>query len=147
MHLSAIWKMVLQCVRVQWKLSLRFSFLSVPAAISKESFSFCSFPSQAFERFGFLNLFFSLVLHKTLSSAVLLCPVKPLFSFLFFHDLDFSFFSFSCFFFSYHCVFYVLKLVEHNDDIRVVFVITDHQLLRAFLGGTVHLLCDWLLHL
>ena len=88
-----------------------------------------------------------LVLHKTLSSAVLFCPVKPLFSFLFFMIQIFHFFLFRVFFFSYHCVFYVLKLVEHNDDIRVVFVITDHQLLRAFLGGTVHLLCDWLLHL
>merc|ERR1712221_40078 len=89
--------MVLQYVRVQWKLSLHCSFLSAPAAISKESFSFCSFPSQAFERFGILNLFCSLVLHKTLSSAVLFCPVKPLFSFLFFMIWIFHFFSFSFF--------------------------------------------------
>merc|ERR1712110_1197647 len=32
----------------------------------------------------------------------------------------------------------------HNDDVGVVFVITDHQLLRAFLCGTVHVLRDLL---
>merc|ERR1712198_589122 len=123
-------------------------FFLPPPQFQRNPSHFVPFPAQLLRDSFFDNIFFSLVLQKTLSSAVLLCPVKPLFSFLFFlHDLDFSFFSFSCFFFSYHCVFYVLKLVEHNDVIRVVFVITNHQLLRAFLGGTVHLLCDWLLHL
>ena len=40
----------------------------------------------------------------------------------------------------------LLKLVEDNDDIGVVFVVTEHELLGAFLCGTVHLLRD-LLHL
>ena len=64
----------------------------------------------------------------------------------FFHDLYFSFFSFSCFSSVVIVLSFLLKLVEHNDDVGVVFIITDHQLLRAFLCGTVHLLPD-LLHL
>ena len=56
----------------------------------------------------------------------------------------FHFFLFRVF--SHHCALFVLKLIEDNDDVGVVFIITDHQLLRALLCGTVHLLRD-LLHL
>merc|ERR1739838_1090846 len=95
MHLSAIWKMALQYVRVQYKLSLRCSFLSLRAAISKESFSSCSFPSPAFEGFCVLNLLLIFSFQDPLFSIPSLSFQAPILD-SFFHDLDFSFFSFSC---------------------------------------------------
>merc|ERR1712109_330838 len=88
----------LQYVRVQLKLSPRFSFLSV-SPLLKESFSSCSF--AAFERIRFLNLcrFPSLLISLP---AILVCSITPQASFHFFLRLDFSFFSFSCFYLP-HC--------------------------------------------
>ena len=73
----------------------------------------------------------------------ILYSFKPQFSIIFLlRGLDFSFFSvFLFFWFSLWSL--RLKLVEHNDDIRVVFIITDHQLLRALLCRVVHVLHRW----
>merc|ERR1711915_707365 len=87
----------LQYVRVQLKLSPRFSFFSV-SPLLKESFSSCSYPAfVAFERIRFFNL--SLLISLP---AILVCSITPQASFLFFLRLDFSFFSFSDFYLP-HC--------------------------------------------
>ena len=130
----------LQYVRVQLKLCPRFSFFSV-SPLLKESFSSCSFPAfVAFERIRAFNL--SLLISLP---AILVCSITPQASFLFFFVWIFHFFLFRVF------IFLIvlqrrLQLVEHCDDIRIVFLVMVDLLLRAFLGQTVHVLCN-LLHL
>merc|ERR1711915_771467 len=107
----------LQYVRVQLKLSPRFSFFSV-SPLLKESFSSCSFPAfVAFERIRVFNL--SLLISLP---AILVCSITPLASFLFFFIWIFHFFLFRIF------IFLIvlqrrLQLVEHCDDIRIVFLV------------------------
>ena len=130
----------LQYVRVQLKLSPRFSFFSV-SPLLKESFSSCSFPAfVAFERIRVFNL--SLLISLP---AILVCSITPQASLFFFFVWIFHFFLFRVF------IFLIvlqrrLQLVEHCDDIRIVFLVMVDLLLRAFLGHTVHVLCT-LLHL
>ena len=131
----------LQYVRVQLKLCPRFSFLSV-SPLLKEPFSSCSFP--AYERIRFLNLcrFPSLLISLP---AILVCSITPQTSFLFFFVWIFHFFLFRVF------IFLIvlqrrLQLVQHCDDIRIVFLVMVDLLLRAFFGQTVHVLRN-LLHL
>merc|ERR1712038_1812054 len=122
------------------KLCPRFSFFSV-SPLLKESFSFCSFPAfVAFERIRFFNL--SLLISLP---AILVCSITPLASFLFFFVWIFHFFLFLCFFFLI-VLQRRLQLVEHCDDIRIVFLVIVDLLFRAFLGHTVHVLRN-LLHL
>merc|ERR1711899_572295 len=66
--------------------------------------------------------------------------------FSFFLCLDFSFFIFRVFIFLIVVLQRRLQLVEHCDDIRIVFLVMVDLLLRAFLGQTVHVLRN-LLHL
>merc|ERR1712240_400019 len=129
----------LQYVRVQLKLCPRFSFLSV-SPLLKESFSSCSFPAfVAFERIRFFNI--SLLISLP---AILVCSITPQASF--FLCLDFSFFIFRVFIFLIVVLQRRLQLVEHCDDIRIVFLVMVDLLLRAFFGQTVHVLRN-LLHL
>ena len=130
----------LQYVRVQLKLSPRFSFFSV-SPLLKESFSSCSFPAfVAFERIRVFNL--SLLISLP---AILVCSITPQASLFFFFVWIFHFFLFRVF------IFLIvlqrrLQLVEHCDNIRIVFLVMVDLLLRAFLGQTVHVLRN-LLHL
>lgn len=132
----------LQYVRVQLKLCPRFSFLSV-SPLLKESFSSCSFP--AYERIRFLNLcrFPSLLISLP---AILVCSITPQASFLFFFVWIFHFFLFRIFIFLIVVLQRRLQLVQHCDDIRIVFLVMVDLLLRAFFGQTVHVLRN-LLHL
>merc|ERR1712117_329631 len=126
----------LQYVRVQLKLCPRFSFLSV-SPLLKESFSSCSFPAfVAFERIRVFNLcrFPSLLISLP---AILVCSITP--------QAFFHFFLFRVF------IFLIvlqrrLQLVQHCDDIRIVFLVMVDLLPRAFLGQTIHVLRN-LLHL
>merc|ERR1712117_989257 len=132
----------LRYVRVQLKLCPRFSFLSV-SPLLKESFSSCSFP--AYERIRFLNLcrFPSLLISLP---AILVCSITPQASFLFFFVWIFHFFLFRIFIFLILVLQPRLQLVQHCDDIRIVFLVMVDLLLRAFFGQTVHFLRN-LLHL
>merc|ERR1711962_1206878 len=129
----------LQYVRVQLKLCPHFSFFSV-SPLLKESFSSCSFPAfVAFERIRFFNLcrFPSLLISLP---AILVCSITPQASFHFFSSFGFFIFIFLI------VLQRRLQLVEHCDDIRIVFLVIVDLLLRAFLGQTVHVLRN-LLHL
>merc|ERR1712156_313843 len=92
------------------------------------------FPFVAFERIRFFNL--SLLISLP---AILVCSITPQASFFF------SSFGFFIFFFLI-VLQRRLQLVEHCDDIRIVFLVFVDLLLRAFLGQTVHVLRN-LLHL
>ena len=129
---------------VETKPSLVCSFSSLPQ-FQRNLSHFVPFPTQLLRDSASWILSLVSCSHKILSSAALLCSFKPLFSILFFVIWIFHFFLFRVFL-AVIMLYFVLKLVEHDDDVGVVFIITDHQLLWAFLRGTVHILRD-LLHL
>merc|ERR1712133_307548 len=109
MHLSAIWKTVLQYLRrVQLKLSLHCSFLSRPVP-NFEGIFLISFLSQpSLREILHPESFLRFVLSQNSLTSHPLCPFKPLFSILFFMIWIFHFFIFRVFF-SNHCAHFSVK--------------------------------------
>merc|ERR1712080_550414 len=117
-------------------------FFSLCLPTFKRIIPFCSFPAfVTFERIRFFNL--SLLISLP---AILVCSITPQASFLFFFVWIFHFFLFRIFIFLILVLQPRLQLVQHCDDIRIVFLVMVDLLLRAFFGQTVHVLRN-LLHL